>query len=96
MRTELIFWKKQMEIISHNREQKFEEIETICKKIGDRNGKFIDVISMGPIYKKYGILERRNKQRSNDQRNDRRKLLHYNKQQRFSGLEGQQSNSQAN
>lgn len=33
MRTELIVWKKQMEIISHNRKQKLEEMETMCKKI---------------------------------------------------------------
>lgn len=52
MRTELIFWKKQMEIISHNREQKLEEIETMCKKIWDRDGKSIDVRSLDPICQK--------------------------------------------
>lgn len=51
MRSELIFWKKQMEIISHNREQKLEEMETMCKKIRAMDGKSIDVRSMGLIYK---------------------------------------------
>ena len=58
MRTELIFWKKQVEILSHSREQKLEEIEITCKKIWDRDGKSIDVRSMGPMCKTIEILEK--------------------------------------
>lgn len=95
MRTELIFWKKkQMEIVSHNREQNLKKQKPCAKRYetGMANPQMSDPWTQ---YAKNEILEWKINLKSKDQRNDRRKLLCYKKQQDFSNV-GEQSRSKAN